>query len=301
MKRPVPCHSNKETDMKINVTAATGQLGRKTVDALIDQGFPACDIIASARNTEKARTLFDDRVDIRLADYDKPETLSDAFKGTDVLMIIASLLPVEPRIMQHARLIEAAVQANVQRIVFASFAAAEPTSKFLIAPFSLYAESKLRQCGIDWTILRDGMYLDPVADWIPELVQMGRLPYPVRSGCVAYICRDDIARSLAAACLDAGTRNRLYSLTGPHAVSMPELADIISRVSYENVTFDMVSEEEYAEINRESGVPDYLNDVLVSMYRAVDNGELETVTNHVKELTGRPAEDIESYFARVLS
>jgi NAD(P)H dehydrogenase (quinone) len=286
--------------MMINVFSATGQLGRKVMQALLDGDAAPEDLIASTRSPGKASDLAERGVAVRRADYDEPDTLREAFRGTDILLLIPTSVPVEPRILQHANALEAAREADVRRVAFASFAAAEPTSEFLVAPFMLYAESKLRLSGMEWTILRNGMYLDPVADWAPALVEMGRLPYPVAEGRVAYIARDDLARPLAAACLNTGHAGELYELTGPEAVSMPELAQALSEATGQPITYDQVTEEAYAELCRTDGVPEPMVRVLVSMYRAVDNGEFERMTGDVEELTGRPAQTAEAYLNSVL-
>lgn len=286
--------------MKVNVIGATGQLGRKVIGELLKQGAVPTDLIASIRSPDKARDLAEQGVDVRRADYDDPPSLHEAFQGTDLLLIIPSLAHVEQRILQHFNALEAAKQSKVKRVVFASFMAATPTSKFLIAPFMLYAESKLRLSGLEWTILRDGMYLDPVAEWVPQLVQTGRLPYPVEKGRVAYICRDDIARALAAACLGDGHSGQLYELTGPEALSMPGLAEAISRATGKPVEFQQISEDEYGDICRADNTPEPMIEFLTSMYRAVDNGEFEIVTDHVERLTGTPPESVESYLRRAV-
>lgn len=281
--------------MIVNVTAATGQLGRRVVSGLLEKSI---DVVATVRNPDKARAILDANVTIRQGDYDAPESMVEAFTGSDVLVVIPSLAAVEPRIQQHFNTLQAAKQAGVRRIVFASFMAATPDSKFAIAPFLLYAESKLRQSGIDWTILRDGMYLDPVADWLPELIRMGRLPYPVKRGRVAYICRDDLARSLAAACLDDRHSQRLYKLSGATAVSMPELAEILGQVAGTEIRFDMVSDAEFVNICKAGNEPEEMITTLLSMYRAVEHGEFEEVTNDVAELTGTQPESIEGFLRR---
>lgn len=144
--------------MKINVTAATGQLGTKAVHALLEQGVAADDIVVSVRSPQKADEFAQKGITVRHADYEKPDTLVTAFRDTDILLLIPSSAPVEPRVMQHYHALEAAKSTGVNRIVFASFMAATPTSKFLIAPFLLYAESRLRLSGLDWIILRDGKF-----------------------------------------------------------------------------------------------------------------------------------------------
>lgn len=281
--------------MIVNVTAATGQLGRRAVQALLDKSI---DVVATVRNPDKARGILGSGVTIRRGDYEAPETLVKAFADSDVLLLIPSAVPVEQRIRQHFNALQAAKQAGVKRVVFASFMAATPASRFDIAPFLLYAESKLRLSGLDWTIARDGMYLDPIADWLPELIRMGRLPYPVRDGRVAYICRDDLARSLAAACVDDRHSHRLYKLSGSSSVSMAELAKIISDTVGKTITFDSVSAEEFVTICKAVNEPEEMITALLSMYRAVENGEFEEVTDDVNTLTGSLPESIESFLRR---
>ena len=280
--------------MTVFVTAATGALGGKIVDRLT--GGDAT-VIAGARNPDRADALRGTVAEVRRCDYDDPASMRTAFEGVDVLMLIPSLAAVEPRIRQHADTLAAAKAAGVNRVVFASFMAAEPDSRFHVAPFLLYAESKLRLSGLDWTIARDGMYLDPVADWIPDLIKMGKLPYPVRHGRVSYVGRDDLARAFAAICTGEGHSERLYKLTGPKAVSMEELAAAVSRHVGTEIPFEAISDDEYVELCQAGGEPEALTPALLSMYRAVEHGEFEESTDHIKNLTGEPAATLDEFFA----
>ena len=94
--------------MKINVVGATGQLGRKVMQALLDLRAAPEDLVVSVRTPEKAKDLSVQGMDVRRADYDEPETLREAFQGTDVLLLIPSTAPTEPRVRQHANVLEAA-------------------------------------------------------------------------------------------------------------------------------------------------------------------------------------------------
>ncbi len=290
--------------MGINVMAATGHLGRKIVQSLLDRGVGSTDLIASCRTPEKARDLQARGVTVRRADYEEPSLLAAAFRGTEVLVIIPSIAPVEQRIVQHFNALEAAKESGVKRVVFVSLAtAAFPSSRFSITPFFLYAESKLRLSGMDWTILRNNLYLDPIADWVPELVTMGRLPYPVKEGRVAFVSRDDLARATAAVCINTGHSEKMYSLTGSAGLSMPQVAEIISRVTGRSVSFDSVTEQEYADVCRRGNeqVPEYLIEILITLYRAVDNKEFENVTDHIEQLTTAPPENAESFLSRTVN
>jgi len=281
--------------MRVNVFSAAGQLGRKVVRELMHQGETP---IASVRRPEKVVDMAARGIEVRQADYDKPDTLTTAFQNTEVLLLIPTSAPVEPRIRQHFDALQAAKAAGVGRVVLASFMAATPESRFLIAPFMLYAESKLRLSGFDWTIVRNGMYSDPLANWAPQLARSGRLPYPVQTGRVAYVCRDDLARACAAVCIEPGHSEQLYKLTGPKAYSMEELADALSQATRSKIRFNPVSEQEFIRVCREDGEPEEMIAALTSMYRAVENGEFEEVTDDIERLTGTPPEAIDRFLAR---
>ncbi len=286
--------------MKINVFGATGGLGSRVVDALLDRGVRAADLIAGSRSPERAQRFKGLGIDIRRTDYDLPETLSSALDGTDVLMLIPSASDVEPRIVQHSNILDAARAARVKRVVLASFSAARPDSEFLIAPYLVYAESRLRTSGLEWTILRNGMYLDPLVDWAPALAAMGRLPYPVKKGRVAYVSRDDLSRASAAACTSEGHVGQVYELTGPRALSMRDLASALTYATGQIIRFDKVTEKEFADICREDGVPEPDIAILASMYRAVDNGEFENVSDDIRLLTGTSPMAAEHYLRESL-
>ncbi|WP_145360088.1 Rossmann-fold NAD(P)-binding domain-containing protein [Alienimonas californiensis] len=69
----------------------------------------------------------------RRCDYDDPAAMRTTSKGIDVLMLIPSLTGVKPRIRQHADTL-AAQDTEVNRVVPASFMAAEPDSPFQRRP-----------------------------------------------------------------------------------------------------------------------------------------------------------------------
>lgn len=66
--------------MSIVVTGATGELGRLVVDELLAT-VPASEIAAVVRDKEKAAGPAARGVELRIADYDRPETLTDTFEA----------------------------------------------------------------------------------------------------------------------------------------------------------------------------------------------------------------------------
>ncbi|MYC65527.1 MAG: SDR family oxidoreductase [Acidobacteriia bacterium] len=286
--------------VKINVLGATGGLGSRVVDALLDRGVSPEDLIACSRSPDKIRRYEHLGIDIRQADYDVPGTLAGALEGTDVLMLIPSATDVEPRIVQHSNILDAARSEGVKRVVLTSSSAARTDSEFLIAPYLVYAESRLRTSGLGWTILRNGIYLDPLVEWAPALAAMGRLPYPVSRGRIAYVSRDDLARACAAACALDQHAGQVYELTGPRALSMPDLASALTYATGKTIVFDEVTEEQFAEICRADHVPEPDIAILTSLYRAADHGEFEHVSDDIRLLTGSPPTAAQDYLGESL-
>jgi len=217
--------------MIVNVMPASSRLGQYVINELLKLGVTADQIVASVRNIEKAQFLADKGISIRLADYDKKESLQMAFKGTDVLLLIPTFAHVEERIIQHFNAIEAAKSAKIKRVIFAGFMTASLESKFEIAPFMLYAESKLRVSGLDWTIVRNGRYLEEVSLSVPDMVQTGIWERPIKNAGVAYISREALARAIAVVCIGNQHSRKTYELTGIKAYKMPELTELISKIT----------------------------------------------------------------------
>lgn len=289
--------------MRVHVMGAGGQLGREVVEALLDRGVAPGDIRCCARSPGKVQDLAARGLAVRRADYDDPDSMVEAFAGADAVYLIPTFAAPEPRVVQHGAAVDAALRAGAGRLLFASFGTGNPESLFGVNPFLMYAESRLRVSGLPWTILRSGMYLDPIADWAPELVQMGRLPYPMRRARVGYVCRRDLAAATAGAILDSSTVNRAYDLTGPAAVSMDELAAAVSGATGVEVTFESISEDEFLRVcaEGEEEVPESVAQALLSLYRAAEAGEFASTTGHVGLLAGRPAEGVEPFLRRALA
>ena len=56
--------------MSIVVTGATGQLGRHVIDALLERGVPAAEIVATGRAIDKLADFAARGVQVRAMDYD---------------------------------------------------------------------------------------------------------------------------------------------------------------------------------------------------------------------------------------
>jgi NAD(P)H dehydrogenase (quinone) len=93
------------------ITGASGQLGRLTIQQLL-KSVPPNEIVAAVRNPEAASDLAALGIQVRQADYDRPETLATAFTGVSKLLLISSNLTYG-RVRHHQAVIDAAKAAGV--------------------------------------------------------------------------------------------------------------------------------------------------------------------------------------------
>jgi uncharacterized protein YbjT (DUF2867 family) len=114
-----------EVDMKIGVSGASGHLGRAVVSELL-QRSDGHEIVAITRTPETVSGPAQGR----FGDYNRPESLAEAYAGLDRLLIIPTLDP-EPgkQGAQNVAAIDAAVRAGIKHMVFTSAAGTRQEEK----------------------------------------------------------------------------------------------------------------------------------------------------------------------------
>ncbi|MCB9477482.1 MAG: SDR family oxidoreductase [Deltaproteobacteria bacterium] len=281
--------------MKLGIMAASSQLGTKTVEALLARGVDEGDVVAIARTPSKMEDLIAQGVETRAGDYDDRVSMERAFEGIDRLLLVPTLaMPVE-RVPQIENAVAAARAAGVTHLLEYGLVPTTLESKFAITPYYLYAESLLRHCGLAWTSLRNSMYADPIAEWVPEIVKMGTIPYPTGDGACAFVTRDDIARTGAAALSTDGHEGKTYNLTGPKAYTTAELCEVVARVTGELVEYRPATDQDYVDACVREGIPAEFAWVLLTIYHDVRDGRFALVSDDIEKLTGQAALSFEEY------
>lgn len=270
--------------MTILVTGATGKLGSKIVEKLL-QTVPASELAVSVRNPAKAEHLRARGVDVRHGDFDQPDTLDQAFAGVDRLLIISADGDEETRIRQHTDAVHAAARANVGFIAYTSVTNAQE-SKLSLAPVHKATEQAILAAGIPYSFLRNNWYLENELSTI-QAVQAGA-PWVTSagSGRSGWAIQDDYAAA-AAAVLPAGHENTTYELSGP-LLTQDELAAAVGTVLGKEVTVQHVDDQTYAEIMKAAGLPEFILPLLVGIQQGIREGHLEIDHSDFEKLLGRP-------------
>lgn len=267
------------------VTGASGKLGHLVIASLLKSEVPAGQVIALARTPDKAADLAACGVDVRLADYDNPATLGSALAGVDVLLLV-SATDLGQRIAQHAAMIDAAKAAGVGRIVYTSTLRGDDT-QLVLAPEHIATEDLLRASGLEFTILRNSWYIENYTGQISQYLAQGEIIGAAGDTPFAGAARADYAAAAAAAMIDDSHAGAVYELGGT-PFTMTDLAAAITAASGTQVTYRNVTSAEMLTALQGAGVPAEYAQLLVALDEATAAGELNTQSDDLPRLLGRP-------------
>ena len=274
----------------IAITGASGFVGGAVAEQLAANGLPLRLVVRDlSRAPELERAI---AVETTYADRDASRA---ALEGVETLLMI-SAGENEQRLAEHLTFVEAARYAGVKHIVYTSFVGAAPDSTFTLARDHYATEQAIIASGMEFTILRDNFY----ADFVPQMAGEDHvLRGPAGDGLAALVTRSDVARVAATVLQDvAAHRSTTYNLTGPMAITLEEVAAIISEAKDEHYSFHNETIDEAYESRKAWNAPSWQVDAWVSTYTAIANGDMREVSTDVETITGRPAESLAGFLSR---
>ncbi|MFI6420034.1 SDR family oxidoreductase [Streptomyces sp. NPDC050842] len=277
--------------MSIVVTGATGQLGRLVIDALLAT-VPAASVAAVVRNKEKAADLAERGVELRIADYSRPETLAEAFGAGDRVLLISGS-EVGQRVAQHAAVIGAAKTAGVAQLAYTGILGG-PEADFALAAEHKETERLILASGLPYTFLRNGWYTENYTANLAPVLAHGAVVSNAGEGRIASATRADYAAAAAAVLTGPAEEhvNQAYELSGDTAWSHAEYAAEVAAQSGREITYSNVPAEAHLAILTGAGVPEPFAAILVDVDRAVEHGALALRTGDLARLIGRPTTPI---------
>jgi NAD(P)H dehydrogenase (quinone) len=205
----------------VAVTGASGHLGRKVADLLLERVDPS-EVILLTRTPDALASYAERGFVVRYADFDDPAMLAEAFSGADRALLI-SALDFERRASQHGAAIEAAKAAGVRHVTYTSIPEPEGNPA-AAAPSHLATEVAARESGLAWTFLRNSLYADFQVSVLEQAIASGQLVTSAGDGRVGYVARDDCAAAAAAVLTQDGHEGKAYDITGPEAIGPKDVA-----------------------------------------------------------------------------
>lgn len=288
----------------ILVTGASGQFGKYAIDFLLKKNIPSNHIIAMVRDEEKATELKNRGVVVRTGDYDNYNSLLNAFKGVEKLLFVSGS-DIMNRNAQHKNVVSAAKEAGVKHMVYTGFLGKNETKSsplWSVIESHLNTEAWLKESGLDYTILKNTLYMDFIPAFLGEKVlETGVIYVPAGNGKVGAALRSDMAEATANILSSNNHSGKTYQFTNHEAFTYQEIAEHLSEITATPIKYISPTPDEYIQTLTEHGVPAEFIGIFTGFAVAQANGELETVGSDLEQLLGRKPMSIKTFLNQVYS
>ena len=273
------------------VTGATGTVGSAVIEALLNQEE---NVKAASRHPEKSREQFGDRLEAVHFDYENPETFS-AVGGTDGVFLLGP--PMYPDLFKLVSpFADYLIKNGPQRVVYLSAYGMEDLTEL---PFHAQMEKKLQQTDLDWRVVRPGFFMQNFGNYERENIEQRKVIFnPAGEGKTAFVSANDIGAVVAVLLREDAHRHQIVELTGSKSYTHFEVADLLSGIRGETITYANPDEATYRQVLADAGAPPMVADYMIPVYGMIKHGKVEGITNDMEKLTGKKPETLEAVLKR---
>jgi NAD(P)H dehydrogenase (quinone) len=277
--------------VKIGVSGASGHLGAAVVAELQRRGGEH-EVVAITRTPATASARF--------GDYDRPESLAQAYAGLDRLLIITTVAP-EPgkRGAQNVAAIDAAVKAGVKHVVLMSAVGTRREEEPARGASYWRGEQHLIATAPAWTILRMSFYAEAFLPLAQAALKQGALT-GLAENRAAFVARDDVAAAAAGILLGNGHAGAVYNATGSERLSGAERAALIGELAGRPLPFRIITEEQLRAGLAQAGLPAPAVNIVAGIQASFAAGVFDIVTGDVERLAGLPPKPLREVLAAAL-
>jgi uncharacterized protein YbjT (DUF2867 family) len=250
------------------IIGGTGKTGSRVASRLAQRGTPVRPVSRSSA--------------VRF-DWEDPTTWSAALDGASAAYITYSPDLAFPGAEQRIRgVAELLAERGISRVVLLSGRGEDGAAASERALLSVVPTATVVSCSFFTQNFTEGPFQPSVLD--------GHLAMPV-SPLIGepFLDVDDLAE-VAVAVLSEGTHpGEILELTGPEAVTFPEVTEILRVEAGRTVAFEAISAPDYVAGAVAAGLPEEVAYGLAELFAEVLDGRNVKTTTTVEEILGRPA------------
>ena len=221
------------------------------------------------------------------ADYEAPETLRKAMKNIDRLIVI---LPIHEKFETWGRLvIDCTKEAKIkQYTVLSNFAVGQGGSAEIAYHHEQLERYAIDQ-GIPYTILRSATYFQNILWSTLTIMRQNRISLPLENAKLPYIDMRDVAEALVKATLGSNKqKNKIYTLTGSKALSMFDIARLLSEALGKTIRYYPTPLKSAPEAFRDVGMIEWIAQSVAAMYSDYATLDLSAVSSDFTDICGKP-------------
>jgi NAD(P)H dehydrogenase (quinone) len=282
---------------KILITGATGQVGSKTIDRLMDE--EEVEIVAAVRSPEKASPFTSRGIATVILDLDVENTHLPALQGIQSLFVLTGY--TVDMLRQSKALLDNAKKAGVQHVVHLGACGRDDTT---IAHWAWhqFVERYIEWAGFSFTHLRPETFMQNLLSYGGEkTIKNGIVHAFVEGARLSWVDVDDVAQVAALALAHPEVhRGQTYRL-GYDAATFGELAEKLTDSVGQPFRYEPLPPEVFLEAMRSAGAEmAYMNCVYDhwKRYAAGTIPGADDTFDNFRSITGRQPATLSDFILR---
>jgi uncharacterized protein YbjT (DUF2867 family) len=261
------------------LTGATGTIGRDVAKILSENAVP---IRAGVRDQTKARKQFGADIALATFDFEDAASFPGALKSVEKVFLLPPLMPNQVEVTNA--FVDAAKRAGVRHIVKLSAIGADASAPYTFGKWHAANEQHIRESGLAFTFLRPNSFMQNFITYFPP--RDGTIYLPWGNGKASFVDARDIAAVAAEALTTDGHEGKTYTLTGPAALGIAEVASILSETAGREINYIDVPESAARDGMLQAGLPQWQVEPLLELHATNKQNRWIAVTAEVEKVTG---------------
>jgi len=272
------------------ITGATGKVSSGIIAQLKGSAHR---LRALVRNPEKAEELSRQGVELQIGDLEKPWTLAPAFAGVDTVWILAPPGPRAPE--QCSNALWAAKQAGARHVVRLSAFGAAHTAPTINSRLHALSDAELAASGMPFTILKPHYFMQNLLMAARNVAERGVMELALADGRMGIIDARDVSDFAAHVLTNTGHEGKTYTITGPAAVPMHEVAAAISAAIDRAVKYVPITLDDQRQWLLQMGIDEWTANLLWDYSAAFSANWGNLVTDDFQRVTGKAPRSIAQF------
>ncbi|MBU3927132.1 MAG: SDR family oxidoreductase [Bacteroidetes bacterium] len=273
---------------KILVSGATGNTGNEVVKQLLEKGIK---FKAMSRNKSKFRTITG--VNWVEGDFADIGSLVLAFDGVECIYVAMPAHPDNEVWLKNVIL--ASKKAGVKHIVKLSGMGVSQDAGSEIIRVHAKTDNMIIQSWLEYTLLRSNSFYQNIFASRLTIKNQSAIYSPLSDSRLSLIDIRDVAAVAVKALTENKHKNKIYTLTGPEALSYFDIAKKIGLATGKDITYVPISKEEMKSSMLKAGVSEWRADKLSEILAWFGKGGFEAISPDVESVLNRSAYSFDEF------
>jgi uncharacterized protein YbjT (DUF2867 family) len=270
----------------ILITGASGNVGREVLKQIAQTGVP---VRAAFQSVGKA-AIAPSGVEIVTMDYNHPDTVRAALKDVERVFLVGPPTSNLPALERRA--VDEIKRAGAHVVKLSAMGGRGATFPRQHAD----SEDYIRSSGVSYTFLRPNGFMQNFVNYSAGTINTQNAFYGSQgNGEVSHVDVRDVAAVAVKALTGDGHDGKVYTLTGPEALTNARIAEILSDDVGREIKHVNLPDEQLKQALIGAGTPEWNANAIVDLQRLYREGGANAVTQDVEQVLGRKPISFEQF------